>query len=212
DINFVAFGGDGGTYDIGLQAISGALERRHKFVFVCYDNEAYMNTGIQRSSATPFRANTTTCPAGKVIPGKPEHRKDLAAIIAAHDIPYVAQCSPHDWRDVFSKAEKAYAADGPAFLNVLSSCTRGWRVPLDQALEVCRMAVETRFWPLFEVDDGKWKITYKPKERVPIIEWLKMQGRYSHLLKPGNEHIIDEFQAAIDKRWDDLLKRESSGV
>jgi len=212
DINFVAFGGDGGTYDIGLQAISGALERRHKFVFVCYDNEAYMNTGIQRSSATPFRANTTTCPAGKVIPGKPEHRKDLAAIIAAHDIPYVAQCSPHDWRDVFSKAEKAYAADGPAFLNVLSSCTRGWRVPLDQALEVCRMAVETRFWPLFEVVDGKWKITYKPKERVPIIEWLKMQGRYSHLLKPGNEHIIDEFQAAIDKRWDDLLKRESSGV
>ncbi|HUT03731.1 MAG TPA: thiamine pyrophosphate-dependent enzyme [bacterium] len=212
DVNFVAFAGDGGTYDIGLQAISGALERRHKFVFVCYDNEAYMNTGIQRSGATPFRADTTTCPAGKLIPGKPEHRKDLTAIIAAHHIPYVAQCSPHDWRDVFSKAQKAYAADGPAFLNVLSTCHRGWRLPMNRSLEVLKMAVETRFWPLFEVVDDKWKITYKPKEKVPIVEWLKMQGRYAHLMKPGNEHIIEEFQASIDKQWDDLLRRESCGV
>jgi len=212
EVNFVAFGGDGGTYDIGIQALSGALERGHKFVYVCYDNEAYMNTGIQRSSATPFRASTTTCPAGEVIPGKPQHRKDLAAIIAAHNIPYVAQCSPHNWRDVVSKAEKAFAVDGPAFLNIFSPCHRGWRIPMEDSLDMAKMAVETCFWPLFEVVDGKWKITYKPKEKVPIGEWLKLQGRYSHIVKPGSEHLIAEFQAEVDKQWERLLAREGLSV
>ncbi|MBN2208547.1 MAG: pyruvate ferredoxin oxidoreductase [Candidatus Coatesbacteria bacterium] len=212
DVNFVAFGGDGGTYDIGIQALSGALERGHRFVYVCYDNQAYMNTGIQRSGATPFRADTTTCPAGKVIPGKPQHRKDLAAIVAAHNIPYVAQCSPHDWRDVVNKAEKAFAADGPAFLNILSPCHRGWRIPMETSLNVAKMAVETCFWPLFEVVDGKWTITYKPKKKVPVVDWLKLQGRYSHVMQPGNEHLIEEFQAEIDKQWEKLLAREGCSV
>jgi len=212
DVNFVAFGGDGGTYDIGIQALSGALERGHKFVYVCYDNEAYMNTGIQRSSATPFRASTTTCPAGAVIPGKPQHRKDLAGIAAAHNIPYVAQASPHSWRDVVSKAEKAFAVDGPAFLNVFSPCHRGWRIPMDMTLEVARLAVETCFWPLFEVVEGKWKVTYKPKEKLPITEWLKIQGRYSHILKGGHEKEIEAFQAEVDARWQQLLDREACGT
>ena len=212
DVNFVAFGGDGGTYDIGIQALSGALERGHKFVYVCYDNEAYMNTGIQRSSATPFRASTTTCPAGEVIPGKPQHRKDLAAIIAAHHIPYVAQCSPHNWRDVVGKAEKAFATDGPAFLNILSPCHRGWRIPMVNSLEIARVAVDTCFWPLYEVVDGKLKITYKPKEKLPLIEWLKMQGRYSHILKPENEHLIEEFQTQVDSEWEKLLARDGTNL
>ena len=127
DVKLVAFGGDGGTYDIGLQALSGALERGHDFVYVCYDNGAYMNTGFQRSGSTPQNAWTTTSPTGKVQQGKTQHRKNLTAIAAAHDIPYVAQASPHNIRDLQMKAERAFETPGPAFLNVLSPCPRGWR-------------------------------------------------------------------------------------
>ena len=207
EINFVAFGGDGGTYDIGLQSLSGAMERGHRMVYVCYDNEAYMNTGIQRSSATPFSADTTTCPAGRVIPGKPQNRKDLTAILAAHHIPYVAQASPHNWRDLVSKAEKAFNCQGPAFINVLSPCHRGWRYPMEKTLELAKVAVETCFWPLYEVVNGEWHLTYKPKEKKPIVEWMKLQGRFAHVLKPENMHLVDEFQAEVDRRWQQLLKR-----
>ena len=206
-IKFVAFGGDGGTYDIGIQALSGMMERGHKALYVCYNNEAYMNTGIQRSGATPLGAWTTTSPVGRVIPGKPRHRKDLTAIAAAHDIPYAAQAAPHNWRDLMKKVRKAVAANGASFMNVLASCNRGWRHETDQAIEVTRLAVETCYWPLYEVEDGEWKLTYRPKEKLPIEEFLKPQGRFRHLFSEENKHIIGQLQAGVDRKWSQLLIR-----
>ena len=201
EIKFVAFGGDGGTYDIGLQALSGALERGHNFVYVCYDNEAYMNTGSQRSGATPYGASTTTAPAGKVIPGKVQFRKDLTAIVAAHRIPYAAQGTISHWNDLVTKAQKAFSVEGPAFLNVLAMCHRGWRYPQENTIEIAKLAVETGFWPLIEVENGIWRFTYKPKERKPIEEFLKVQGRFKHLFKEENKHIIAEIQKHIAENW-----------
>ncbi|MFZ5917548.1 MAG: thiamine pyrophosphate-dependent enzyme [Chloroflexota bacterium] len=206
NVKFLAFGGDGGTYDIGLQALSGALERGHHFMYVCLDNGAYMNTGIQRSSATPLGAHTTTSPAGSAIPGKQQPRKDLAAIAVAHDIPFVAQASPHRWKDLMQKARKGVAANGPAFLNVLSSCNRGWRHATDQTIEISHLATETCYWPLFEVENGEWTLNYKPKEKLPVEEWLKTQGRFRHLFRPENRHIIERIQADVDRRWERLLR------
>jgi pyruvate ferredoxin oxidoreductase beta subunit len=206
NVKFLAFGGDGGTYDIGLQALSGAVERGHQFLYVCYDNGAYMNTGIQRSSATPLGASTTTSPAGKKIPGKQQNRKDLTAIMAAHNIPYVAQAAPSQWRDLMQKTRKAVDCGGAAFMNVLASCNRGWRHPTDTTIEMTQLGVDTCYWPLFEVENGEWKLTYKPKEKRPIEEWIKLQGRFRHVFKPENRHLIDEMQAEIDRRWERLLK------
>jgi len=207
EIKFIAFGGDGGTYDIGIQSLSGALERGHNFVYVCYDNEGYMNTGIQRSSATPRGAWTTTTPVGKVIPGKTQYRKDLTAVVAAHNIPYVAQASIWRWNDLIEKSRKAFYTDGPAFINVLSPCPRGWRFDSKDTIEIARLAVQANFWPLYEVEQGKWKLNYKPKERKPIKEWMEAQGRYKHLFRPENEHIIKEIQEDIDKNWGKLLAK-----
>jgi pyruvate ferredoxin oxidoreductase beta subunit len=204
---FVAFGGDGGTYDIGLQALSGMMERGHKALYVCYNNEAYMNTGIQRSGATPLGAWTTTSPVGTVVVGKPRPRKDLTAIAAAHDIPYAAQASPHNWRDLMKKVRKAVAANGASFMNVISSCNRGWRHETDQTIEISRLAVETCYWPLYEVEDGEWRLTYRPKEKLPIEEFLKPQGRFRHLFAEQNKHIIEELQAEVDRKWKQLLER-----
>jgi pyruvate ferredoxin oxidoreductase beta subunit len=207
DIRFIAFGGDGATYDIGLQFLSGALERGHRFMYVCLNNEAYMNTGIQRSSATPMGAHTTTSPAGSVIPGKVQWRKPLTDIIAAHRIPYVAQAAPSRWRDLMTKAQKAAAADGPSFLNVFASCNRGWRHPTDTTIDVTKLAVDSCYWPLFEVEDGVWKLNYKPREKKPVEQWLKTQGRFRHLFQPQFRHVIDEIQAHIDAEWESLLKK-----
>jgi pyruvate ferredoxin oxidoreductase beta subunit len=206
-IKFIAFAGDGGTYDIGLQSLSGALERGHTFLYVCYNNEAYMNTGIQRSSSTPLGASTTTSPAGQVIPGKMQHRKDLTAIVAAHNIPYAAQSVPSNWRDLTTKARKALAQEGPSFLNVLAPCHRGWRVPVDSAIELAKLAVETCVWPLYEVEKGVYRLNYKPKNKRPVVEWLKPQGRFSHLFRPENQNILEEIQKAVDEQWENLLKR-----
>jgi len=205
DVRFVAFGGDGGTYDIGIQSLSGALERGHRFLYVCYDNQAYMNTGIQRSSATPRGASTTTSPAGTVIPGKKEYRKDLTAIIAAHGIPYVAQASPSHWADLIRKTRKAVDVDGPSFINVLSPCPRGWRFPTNESIELARLAVETCYWPLYEVVNGEYKITFKPREKKPVREWLKRQGRFRHLMTPQNEEVVNALQEKIDRDWERLL-------
>ena len=207
NIKFVAFGGDGGTYDIGIQALSGMLERGHRVLYVCYNNEAYMNTGIQRSGATPLGAWTTTSPVGRVIPGKPRPRKDLTAIAAAHDIPYAAQASPHKWRDLMRKVRKAVAADGPSFMNILSSCNRGWRHPTDTTIEMSRLAADTCYWPLYEVEDGEWKLTYRPKEKLPIEDFLRPQGRFRHLFREENKHIIEELRAEVDRKWQQLLQR-----
>ncbi len=206
NVKFIAFGGDGGTYDIGIQALSGAMERGHQMLYVCYDNGAYMNTGIQRSSATPLGANTTTSPAGKVIPGKQQSRKDLTAIMAAHNIPYVAQAAPSRWRDLMQKTRKAVDCGGAAFMNVLSSCNRGWRHGTEETIELTQLAVDTCFWPLYEVEDGEWRLNYQPKKKLPVIRWLERQGRFRHLFRPENEHIIEEFQNEVDSRWERLLK------
>jgi len=205
DVKFIAFGGDGGTYDIGIQALSGAVERGHQFLYVCYDNGAYMNTGIQRSSATPYGAHTTTSPAGSVVPGKRQFRKDLTAIMAAHGIPYVAQAAPSHWKDLMQKTRKAVNCGGPAFMNVLSSCNRGWRHGTDETIELTQLAVDTCYWPLYEVENGEWRLTYKPKKKLPVEEWLKRQGRFRHLFRPENRHIIEELQAEVDRRWERLL-------
>ncbi len=381
DINFVAFGGDGGSFDIGLQSLSGALERAHDFLYVCYDNEAYMNclsldsfimaekgltriteikagdkvyafnqkngnlvlkkctglfdngikevyelntlhhtikatpnhpflvverrgikgqnrliwkqldelnnsdevlvlkklqnehsyrfppiklskkgdykvnkikqrnfladneyfsseriisiklikkeptldlrvegehnfiadgivvhnTGIQRSSATPYGASTTTTPAGKILHGKEEFRKDFARICIAHNTPYVAQASLSNLIDLTNKAQKAFSIKGPKVLLVLQPCTLGWQFPPDKTIEIAKLAVETRFWPLYEVENGKYKLTYKPSKNIPVVEYLKTQGRFKHLFKPENKHIIDLIQKNIDEEWERLL-------
>jgi pyruvate ferredoxin oxidoreductase beta subunit len=206
DVKFIAFGGDGGTYDIGLQALSGAVERGHQFLYVCYDNGAYMNTGIQRSSATPLGAHTTTSPAGKVIPGKQGTRKDLTAIMAAHNIPYVAQAAPSRWRDLMQKTRKAVNCGGSAFMNVLSSCNRGWRHATEETIELTQLGVDTCYWPLYEVENGEWRLNYKPREKKPVEEWLKRQGRFRHVFRAENRHMIDALQAEVDQRWERLLK------
>lgn len=205
---FIAFGGDGGTYDIGFQSLSGAMERGHDMVYVCYDNGAYMNTGIQRSSATPKYADTTTSPIGTESVGKIQSRKELTDIMAAHNIPYVAQTTfIGNFKDLYEKAEKAIYTKGAAFLNVLSPCPRGWRYSSEKLMEICKLAVETCYWPLFEVIDGEWKLSYKPKKKLPVEEYLKTQGRFAHLFKPGNEHLIKEIQDEVDRRWKNLLKK-----
>lgn len=202
-IKFIAFGGDGGTYDIGIQSLSGALERGHDFVYVCYDNEGYMNTGIQRSSATPYGASTNTAPAGTCSFGKPQWRKDLTMIAAAHHIPYAAQASIGYWNDLVKKAEKAFATPGPAFLLVLAPCPRGWRFPGNKTVEIAKMAVDNCFWPLYEIEDGVFKLTKKvpDNKKKPVADWLKLQGRFSHLFREGCEGYLEKIQNKIDEDW-----------
>ena len=206
---FIAFGGDGGTYDIGLQSLSGAMERGHDMVYVCYDNGAYMNTGIQRSSATPHFADTTTSPAGSKVPGKLQPRKDLTEVMAGHHIPYVAQSiAVNNLKDLYEKSEKAIYTKGAAFLNVFTPCPRGWGYPTDELMNINKLAVETCYWPLYEVIDGKYIVNYKPKNKLPIEEFLKSQRRFKHMFLPGNEWMIEEFQKEVDLRWENLLKLE----
>ena len=203
---FITFGGDGGTYDIGIQSLSGAMERNHDLVYVCYDNGAYMNTGIQRSSATPMYADTTTTPVGKVSNGKMQNRKDLATIIASHNIPYVAQTTcTNNMKDLYTKSEKAIYTPGAAFLNVMAPCPRGWRYDASDIANICKLAVETCYWPLFEVIDGKWILNYEPKNKLPIEDFLKTQGRFKHLFKPENEELLVQYQEEVDRRWEELL-------
>ncbi|HDH12207.1 MAG TPA: pyruvate ferredoxin oxidoreductase [Nitrospirae bacterium] len=210
-VKFIAFGGDGGTYDIGFQSLSGAMERGHDMMYICYDNGAYMNTGIQRSSATPFGANTTTCPAGDVIPGKPQRRKDLTKIMAAHNIPYAAQASPGHWMDLMKKVRKAVEIKGPKFMNIIAPCNRGWRSRTDDAITLSKLAVETCYWPLYEIENGVTKITVKPKEKKPITEFLKPQGRFKHMFAPEHEWMLKHAQEGIDKDWELLQKASAAG-
>jgi pyruvate ferredoxin oxidoreductase beta subunit len=209
EIKFIAFGGDGGTYDIGLQSLSGAMERGHDMLYICYDNGAYMNTGIQRSSATPYGADTTTRPAGSVIQGKTELRKNLTKIMAAHNIPYAAQASPSHWMDLMNKVRKALDIKGPKFMNIISSCNRGWRSKTDDAITMCRLAVDTCCWPLYEIENGVTKITFKPKEKKAVEEFLKPQGRFKHLFKPDNEWMLKKIQEDTDREWERLQKEET---
>ncbi len=206
---FIAVGGDGGTYDIGFQSLSGAMERNHDMVYVCYDNEAYMNTGIQRSSATPMYADTTTTPSGKVSDGKVQNRKDITEVIAAHRVPYVAQTTLiGNLKDVHEKAQKAIYTKGACFLTILAPCPRGWRYETENIMDICKAAADTCFWPMYEVENGeKWTLSYEPKHKLPIEDFLKLQGRFRHLLAPGKEEQVAQLQAEVDKRWATLLKK-----
>ena len=196
-------GGDGGTSDIGFQALSGMFERGHKMIYVCVDNEAYMNTGIQRSSSTPFGASTTTSPAGKVKPsGQTTWKKDMTAIAAAHNIPYTATACPSYYTDLIKKVQKAKEADGPAYLHVLSVCPTGWRIPPNKAIEYGKLAVDTGVFPLYEVDHGVWKMSRKPKTLKPVSEYLQGQGRYRHL----DDSMTEIIQEGVNKNWDRLQK------
>ena len=206
DAKVIAMAGDGGTFDIGIQALSGALERGHDFLYVCLDNEAYMNTGIQRSGATPHGASTTTSYAGKVIPGKPEWKKDLMGIVVAHNIPYAATVSPAFWNDLMTKVEKATSIKGPTFIHALSPCPRGWRYDPSDTIKVARLAVMSNFFPLYEVENGVYRLTYKPRKPVPVREYLEMQGRFRHLFKPPFEEELEKIQEEVDRRWEHLLK------
>ncbi|HEW94139.1 MAG TPA: pyruvate ferredoxin oxidoreductase [Thermoprotei archaeon] len=203
-VHVIAFGGDGGTFDIGIQALSGALERGHNFTYICYDNEAYMNTGIQRSGATPMGAATTTSPAGRVIPGKPQGKKDLVFIAAFHKIPYVATLNPAFMQDMYNKLVKASQIEGPKFLHYYTPCPTGWRFDTSHSIKIARLAVQTRFFPLYEIERGKLRITVDIKKPKPLEEYLKLQGRFRHLLDPKNKHIVDALKEEIERNWQRL--------
>ncbi|MDD5489773.1 MAG: thiamine pyrophosphate-dependent enzyme [Candidatus Moranbacteria bacterium] len=204
-IKVVVFAGDGGTYDIGLQSLSGALERQHDFLYVCYDNEAYMNTGGQRSGATPYGADTETTPAGKKSFGKKEKRKDLMSIVIAHHLKYAAQANVAYLNDLKTKAKKALEMEGPRFLLVLQPCTNLWKFPTSQYVNIGRLATETNFWPLWEYFDGKYKINWATENPKPLEVFLKTQGRFKHLFKPGGEKVIAEMQKEVEENWKRLV-------
>jgi pyruvate ferredoxin oxidoreductase beta subunit len=195
--NVIAFGGDGGTADIGLQALSGALERGDHILYICYDNEAYMNTGIQRSSATPYGAWTTTSPPGKISPGQKTGKKDLVAIAVAHGIKYAATANVAYLIDAANKVEKALNTPGASFIHFLSPCTPGWRIDSASSVKVSRLAVQTALWPLYEVVDGEYITTVKISKRLPVTEYLKTQGRFRHMLSKPEE--VAKVQAIADR-------------
>lgn len=193
----VAIGGDGATFDIGLGALSGAFERGHDFLYVCLDNEAYMNTGIQRSSATPFGASTTTQPAGKASFGQSTWKKNMPAIAVAHDIAYVATASASYPFDLMNKVKKAIAIEGPSYLHVFAVCPTGWRIPTDMTIKLGRLAVETGVFPLYEVENGKYSLNYDPPQLRPVIDYLKPQGRFRHL----TPELVDKIQQRVNKEY-----------
>ncbi len=212
-VKFVAFGGDGATYDIGFQFLSGAVERGHDFTYICLDNEVYANTGGQRSSSTPRGASTTTTPAGRVSYGNKKYKKDMVAIMAAHGAPYVAQVAPNKWKDMVKKYQKALATEGPVYINAMSACTTEWKFPPDQTIDVSDMGTDSLVFPLYEIENGtKLTITYRPKNIVPVRDYLGVQGRFKHLFKKENEHVIEEMQKAVNEKWELLQRREEAGV
>ena len=200
DIHVIAVAGDGGTSDIGLQALSGALERGHKFTYICLDNEAYMNTGIQRSSSTPYGAMTTTSPPGKKSIGQSTWKKNMPKIAAAHNIPYVATACPSYPFDLFAKIKKARTVNGPSYIHMLSVCPTGWRIPPDLAIEYGKLAVRTGVFPLYEVEDGRYRITYSPEPLRPVADYIKGQGRFRHL----KEEDIALIQNRTTAEWEEL--------
>jgi pyruvate ferredoxin oxidoreductase beta subunit len=202
-ITVMAMAGDGGTTDIGLQALSGAFERGHNFVYCCFDNEGYMNTGIQRSSATPFGAATTTSPAGKVVSGQTSWKKNMPEIAVAHNIPYVATaCTSYPF-DLIAKVKKAAAIEGPAYVHILSVCPTGWRLPTQLSIQAGRLAVETGMFPLYEVEHGRYSLSVDVGELRPIDEYFKIQGRFRHL----TQEMIAEIQQRVRDEYERLKKK-----
>ena len=204
-IQSLAMAGDGGTNDIGVQALSGALERGHNFLYICYDNEAYMNTGIQRSSATPFGASTTTSPAGKVSIGQTTWKKNMPAIAAAHDIPYLATACPSYPFDLMDKVKKACEVEGPAYLHILSPCPTGWRFAPDLTIRIGCLAVETGVFPLYEVEEGEYKLSFDFPRLRPVSDYLKPQGRFRHL----PSEVIEKIEKRVRKEHQRLKEKAS---
>jgi pyruvate ferredoxin oxidoreductase beta subunit len=205
-IHLFAYCGDGGTVDIGFQALSGAVDRGHRFLYICYDNEGYMNTGVQRSGSTPYKARTTTTPVGDVIQGEPRpisRRKDMVRIMAAHGIPYAATASVAFPLDYMRKVQKAIQIDGPTYIHLHAPCLVGWGVAENLGVTVARLAVETCMFPLYEVTDGrKYKLSKQVKKRKPIEKYLELQGRFRHLSKES----IQRVQADVDSSWEYLQR------
>ncbi len=200
DVNVVVWAGDGGTVDIGIQALSGAAERGENIIYVCYDNEAYMNTGIQRSGATPLMAWTKTTPTGKR-----EMPKDMPMIVAAHRVPYVATASVGYPFDLANKFEKAKKIRGFKYIHIFSTCPPGWNSPVSKTAEVAKLAVDTYFWPLYEIENGKLRITVKPRKR-PLKEFLDLQDRFRGL----SDREIEELEKIVMEKWNFLLHLEKS--
>jgi pyruvate ferredoxin oxidoreductase beta subunit len=203
-IKVVGMAGDGGTMDIGMQALSGAMERGHDMLFVCFDNEAYMNTGIQRSSGTPMGASTTTAPAGKISYGQKTWKKNMPEIMVAHNVPYVATACPSYPLDFIRKVEKAKKTKGPSYIHCFSVCPTGWRSPSHLTIALGRLVVETGIFPLYEVENGKYKISAEmPKKLKPIKDYFKAQGRFRHL----GEHEIKMIQERVEKEYTKILDK-----
>lgn len=205
DVNLFAYCGDGGTVDIGLQALSGAVDRGHRFLYICYDNEGYQNTGGQRSGSTPYKARTSTTPVGELQSGEPKplaKRKDMVRIMAAHGIAYTATASLAYPVDFMRKVEKAISINGPTYIHLQSPCLVGWGIEENMGIAVARAAVETAIFPLFEIENGtKLKITKKLKNKKPVEEYLKLQGRFKHLFSKGMEKEIQIMQKDVDAYW-----------
>ncbi|MCX6798851.1 MAG: pyruvate synthase subunit PorB [Candidatus Diapherotrites archaeon] len=202
-VNLLVLGGDGASFDIGFGALSGAIERGHKFTYVCTDNEAYMNTGVQRSGATPFLANTTTSPAGSKVHGKQEPKKPLPLIVASHGARYVATASPANILDLHRKMKKALGAEGPSFILAYSPCPTGWYIAGENSIEIARLAIQTRIFPVYEIENGVLKFTQKVEKEAakPVKEYLQMQGRFKHL----SAEEVERIQKYVDERYEFLL-------
>ena len=202
-VKVVAIGGDGATADIGLQSLSGMLERGHDVLYVCFDNEAYMNTGIQRSSETPYGASTTTSPSGQVSIGQRTWKKNMPEIVAAHHVPYVATACPSYPFDLIKKVEKAMRVEGPSYIHVFSVCPTGWCSAPDLAVRMGRLAVLSGVFPLYEIEDGEWKLSMDLDKLTPVKEYFKGQGRFRHL----QENDIEFIQKHVEKDWQNMRKR-----
>lgn len=203
DVCVVGIAGDGGTADIGLQALSGTLERNDNVLYLCFDNEAYMNTGIQRSGATPYGAWTTTSPTGKYSIGQQTWKKNMVEIAIAHNIPYVATACPSYPFDLMNKVTKARNIKGARYIHILSVCPTGWRCDTSLAIELGRMAVKSGIFPLYEVEYGKYTLNYDFKELIPVKDYLKLQGRFRHL----KDADIEKIQEKVKKDWEELKKK-----
>ncbi len=205
DVNFVVLAGDGATFDIGIRSLSGMMERGHDVLYICYDNEAYMNTGIQRSGSTPMGASTTTSPAGEESHGEDIHKKDMPRIAAAHGLEYVATSNIAYPEDFKGKIEKALEFEGPKYLQVFSPCPRGWRSDARNVVKIGRLATETAVYPVYEMENGEITDVMKIKDRKPVEEYLKLQGRFQHLFeKEGGEEVIEEIQRVADQNAERL--------
>jgi len=202
EVNIVVLGGDGGTYDIGFQSLSGMLERGHKIMYVLYDNEAYMNTGIQRSGSTPLYAWTTTTPAGKRWKGERRPKKPITDIIAAHRIPYVATANPAYPLDMLNKFKRGLEVDGPSFIHVIQPCPTGWRFDPRYGIKVARLATETGMWVNWELDHGEFRVTVPVRRRKHVKHYLRMQGRFKHL----TDAEIEEIQKYVDSEVERINK------